>query len=566
MLPVSKYDKPSDPAFPFPSTFASDMSKTLSISARLSASFFFLVFLNIGLTGTGLWLMESSNTAVDDLIEVRLANERLSAHWEKLLDMNMMRTEAIARAEHPEVIRYFLAGIEKDTAEALQVIEALRANLRNQEARELFQRTYDHYIVFRDARLAALQAKARGDHAAAQPFFERDMARLARPYKESFGSLIGYFKEKIEENTATIQANNRRGRVIMIGLTVLALLIGLGLGYMIKRSITRPLNRAVGLAEAVAARDLSQTVDVHSQDETGRLMESLRTMTDNLTLTIGQLRDDAQSIAAAARQIAVGNQDLAARTEHQASSLAQTAATMEEMTATVKQNADNALQANAVASSAAEVARRGGRMVDQVVDTMASINESARRIESIIGVIDSIAFQTNILALNAAVEAARAGEQGRGFAVVASEVRALAQRSASAAKEIKGLIDGSVAAAETGNTLVADTRSTMDEIVTGVQRVTDIMSEITAASREQSIGIEQVNTAMNQMDEVTHQNAALVEEAAAAAASLLDQANTLAALVATFKLRESDPAARSQGEIAIGGSSIVPAGALAAPA
>ncbi|MER1966269.1 methyl-accepting chemotaxis protein [Castellaniella sp. GW247-6E4] len=543
------------------------MPKTFSISARLSASFFFLIFLNIGLTGAGLWLMESNNAAVNNLIEVRLVNERLSTHWEKLLDMNMTRTEAIARTDDAAAIQYFLAEIEKDTAVALKTIEALRANLLDQEAKDRFRRTYDHYIAFRDARLSALQAKARGDHAAAQPFFERDMARLSQPYKESFKSLISYFAGKIQENTLTIEANNHRGRIIMIGLTGLALLIGLGLGYMIQRSITRPLNRAVRLAEAVSQRDLSQAVEVHGRDETGQLMQSLQTMTGSLTLTIGQLRDDAQSIAAAARQIAVGNQDLAARTEHQASSLAQTAATMEQMTATVKQNADNAQQANAVASSAAEVALRGGRMVDQVVETMASINDSARRIESIIGVIDSIAFQTNILALNAAVEAARAGEQGRGFAVVASEVRALAQRSAASAKEIKGLIDTSVAAAENGNALVADTRSTMDEIVGGVQRVTDIMGEITAASREQSIGIEQVNTAMNQMDEVTHQNAALVEEAAAAAASLLDQANTLAALVATFKLRADACAVHASGpdEIAIGGSSIAPAGALAAP-
>jgi len=544
------------------------MSKFLSISARLSASFFFLIFLNIGLTGTGLWLMESNKNAVDNLIEVRLANERLSTRWEKLLDMNMMRTEAIARTEDPATIRYFQAGIEKDTVEALQVIEALRANLLDQEAKDRFRDTYDHYIVFRDARLAALRAKARGDQAAATSFFETDMARLAQPYKDSFKLLISYFTNKIDENTATIQANNSRGRIIMLGLTGLALLIGLGLGYMIKRSITRPLNHAVRLAEAVAARDLSQPVVVHGRDETGRLMQSLHTMTGSLTHTIGQLRDDARSIATAARQITVGNQDLAARTEHQASSLAQTAATMEQMTATVKQNADNAQQANAVASSAAEVALRGGRMVDQVVDTMASINDSAQRIESIIGVIDSIAFQTNILALNAAVEAARAGDQGRGFAVVAAEVRALAQRSAASAKEIKSLIDASVAAAEHGNALVADTRSTMEDIVTSVQRVTDIMGEITAASREQTIGIEQVNIAMSQMDEVTHQNAALVEEAAAAAASLLGQANTLAALVATFRLREDDPhtRARPQGEVKIGGSSIAPAGVLAAPA
>lgn len=543
--------------------------KKLSISARLSASFFFLLFLNIMLTGTGLWLMESSNQLTHNVIDVRLTNERLSTQWEKLLDLNMARTEAIAHSQDPAAIRIFLQQIEGSTAEAATVIEALRANLLDQEAKDRFARTYDHYTTFRDARQRALEAKARGDHAAARTFFETDMARLATPYKDSFQSLISYFKGKIDINTAQIYENNARGRIIMIGLTALALLIGLALGYIIKLSITRPLNRAVLLAQAVAGRDLSQEVIVHSNDETGKLMQALKAMTGNLTQTIGQLRNDAESIATASRQIAAGNEDLAARTEHQASSLAETAATMEEMTATVKQNADNAMQANTLASSAAQVAERGGQMVSEVVDTMASIAQSAQRIESIIGVIDSIAFQTNILALNAAVEAARAGEQGKGFAVVASEVRALAQRSAAAAREIKELINTSVAATVTGNKLVADTRSTMDEIMIGVHSVTDIMSEITAASREQSIGIEQVNIAMNQMDEVTQQNASLVEEAAAAAGSLQDQADALATLVATFQLadhaRDPVPSRPMRGEIPVGRSSVVPAGALNAP-
>jgi methyl-accepting chemotaxis protein len=262
-------------------------------------------------------------------------------------------------------------------------------------------------------------------------------------------------------------------------------------------------------------------------------------MNDSLVRTVGDVRSGAETVATASGQIASGAQDLSSRTEEQASSLEETASSMEELTSTVKQNADNARQANGLAVSASEVAIKGGTVVEQVVDTMGSINESARKIVDIIGVIDGIAFQTNILALNAAVEAARAGEQGRGFAVVASEVRNLAHRSAAAAKEIKTLIDDSVEKVETGSKLVGQAGATMDDIVTSIQRVTDIMGEITSASQEQSAGIEQVNRAIAQMDQVTQQNAALVEEAAAAAQSLQEQAGSLVHVVSVFKLNSA---------------------------
>jgi methyl-accepting chemotaxis protein len=268
----------------------------------------------------------------------------------------------------------------------------------------------------------------------------------------------------------------------------------------------------------------------------GSLLFSIKRMQDQLTEVVVRIKTSSDAIATASGQIAAGNQDLSSRTEEQASSLEQTAASMEELTSTVKQNADNARQANQLALSASEVAVKGGNVVGQVVDTMASINASSKKIVDIIGVIDGIAFQTNILALNAAVEAARAGEQGRGFAVVASEVRNLAQRSGAAAKEIKGLIDDSVGKVDMGSALVGEAGKTMAEIVGSVKRVTDIIGEITAASQEQSTGIEQVNQAIAQMDQVTQQNAALVEEAAAAAQSMQEQAASLVEAVSVFKL------------------------------
>jgi methyl-accepting chemotaxis protein len=312
------------------------------------------------------------------------------------------------------------------------------------------------------------------------------------------------------------------------------------IGFLLIRAIVTPLNEAVAIANAVASGDLTSRIEVTSTNETGRLLQALKTMNGNLVDLVGKVRMGTDSIATASSEIASGNLDLSQRTEEQASSLEETASSMEELTSTVKQNADNARQANQLAAGASEVAVKGGTVVGQVVQTMSSINESSKKIVDIISVIDGIAFQTNILALNAAVEAARAGEQGRGFAVVATEVRTLAQRSAAAAKEIKELISDSVSKVEDGTRLVDEAGATMDEIVTAVKRVTDIMSEISAASQEQSSGIEQVNQAVTQMDEVTQQNAALVEEAAAAAESMQDQAQALTQAVTIFKLSNND--------------------------
>jgi methyl-accepting chemotaxis protein len=323
----------------------------------------------------------------------------------------------------------------------------------------------------------------------------------------------------------------------IFGLVVaLAMLVVAPSTLLNSRSLVGPIGRARKLALAIAEGDLTQRVDDHGHDETGDLMRALERMRGQLLQVVGSLRDASTNIGTASSQIASGNQDLSGRTEQTAANLQQAASSMEQLTGTVAHSADSAAQANQLASSAADVARRGGNVVAQVVSTMDDISASSKKIADIIGVIDGIAFQTNILALNAAVEAARAGEQGRGFAVVAAEVRSLAQRSAEAAKEIKALIGSSVDKVEAGSRLVGDAGSTMTEIVASVQRVADIIGEISAAAREQSSGIGQVNSAVADLDRMTQQNAALVEQSAAAAHSLEEQARRLTQVVATFRV------------------------------
>ena len=334
------------------------------------------------------------------------------------------------------------------------------------------------------------------------------------------------------------QASFATFRLVMIVSVVLGLAASLYSWFALRRAIGRPLDEALGHFEAIAAGDLRSKVVVKSGDEMGLLMQGLAKMQASLVQTVQTVRSGSESIASATKEIAAGNIDLSSRTEEQASALQETASSMDELTGTVKQNADNARQASSLAANASEIANKGSRVVAQVVGTMGEINQSSAKIADIITIIEGIAFQTNILALNAAVEAARAGEEGRGFAVVAGEVRSLAQRSSAAAKEIKGLIDTSVERVQTGTSLVDEAGRTMNEIIGAVQRVTDIMGEIAAASEEQSSGIEQVARAVTQMDEVTQQNAALVEEAAAAAQSLEDQAGKLRQAVAVFQVDE----------------------------
>ncbi len=347
-------------------------------------------------------------------------------------------------------------------------------------------------------------------------------------------------------------------RWVAIGSLVLALPVAWAWSYFLIRALSQSLNQAVEVAHAVAQGDLTRRIDAHGTDELARLMRALAGMSEGLVKVVAQVRSGSEGVATASAEIAQGNQDLSGRTESQASALEETAASMEELSSTVQQNADHARQANQLAVQASSVAAQGGDVVNRVVETMKGITDSSHRIADIIGVIDSIAFQTNILALNAAVEAARAGEQGRGFAVVASEVRSLASRSAEAAKEIKNLISASVERVEQGTALVDQAGSTMTEVVASIRRVTDIMSEISSASNEQSQGVSQVREAVQQMDQTTQQNAALVEQMAAAASSLRSQSEELVQVVAAFRL----PGGASAGSSSLSGGQRSPAALL----
>jgi len=365
------------------------------------------------------------------------------------------------------------------------------------------------------------------------------LALTAAGVKKSLDDHIAYNSKLVEDVKVESDAAYAFALRSMLAVFAAAVLLTSVLAWHIYRTISGGLGKIQGTLETVSASlDLSRRMPVQRMDEVGHTATAFNKLLERMADVIGTVRTSADSVSVAARQIAAGNGDLSSRTEQQASSLEETASSLEELTAAVKQNTDNARQANGLAHAASEVAVKGGAVVSEVVSTMGSINDSARKIVDIIGVIDGIAFQTNILALNAAVEAARAGEQGRGFAVVASEVRNLAQRSAAAAKEIKGLIGDSVDKVNAGSALVDQAGATMEEIVTSIRRVTDIMSEIASASQEQSAGIEQVNQAIAEMDQVTQQNAALVEEAAAAAESLQERAADLVSAVSAFTLRD----------------------------
>ncbi|MGJ7489506.1 methyl-accepting chemotaxis protein [Variovorax sp. ZT4R33] len=511
----------------------------LNIGTRLGVGFACVLALLVGTSAVGLYTLRQMANIVPLMDEAAL-NESLSQQWIAGIVANSVRTIALIKASTPEDEAYFADGMSRQSLAVTQLQGELDKRIVSAEGRAALAKVAKARTAYNDTRMAVIKLKKEGGEGASPAELRRLTQDKVLPARESYiqtvQEVVDLQKAVLAKVLSEAEQRERRAQQLVIGMGLAALVLGAVLAWRLSRGITAPLSQAVQLAQMVAAGDLSSHIDVRSGDETGRLMQALKTMNDSLAEVVGTVRHGTDTIATASGQIAAGNQDLSSRTEAQASSLEETAASMEQLTATVKQNADNARQANLLAASASAVALRGGTVVQQVVDTMGSIHASSKKIVDIIGVIEGIAFQTNILALNAAVEAARAGEQGRGFAVVASEVRSLAQRSAAAAKEIKQLIDDSVDKVGTGSQQVAEAGQTMGEIVASVRRVTDIMGEITVASQEQTQGIEQVNQAVTQMDQATQQNAALVEQAAAAAGSLRDQAAELVAAVSIFKL------------------------------
>ncbi|CAL63197.1 Methyl-accepting chemotaxis protein [Herminiimonas arsenicoxydans] len=508
--------------------------KNLKIGVRLGMAFGLLLVLMAFMTVMGVLRLQDVAKATV-LMEEATIKERLAQQWIKGIETNTVRTFARVRTSDPEqdkILQQEMSAISAAVSKQQDELETLVVSAEGKKLLATVAEKRATYTAIRDDVMNLREARG----AELQNAIANKMKPAADAYIQSVEAVVNAQINNFEDAKGRVDTIYQSARMLLIVLGLVALTLGIVLAWMLTRSITKPLDYAVSVARLVASGDLTGRITVDSKDETGQLLQALKDMNDSLTASITQVRSGVDTIATASNQIASGNLDLSSRTEEQASSLEETASSMEELTSTVKQNADNARQANQLAVTASGVAEKGGTVVSKVVDTMDGINTSARKIVDIIGVIDGIAFQTNILALNAAVEAARAGEQGRGFAVVASEVRSLAQRSAAAAKEIKTLIDDSVDKVDTGSKLVAEAGTTMVEVVDSVKRVTDIMAEIMAASQEQSAGIEQVNQAIGQMDQVTQQNAALVEEAAAAAESLNEQAANLAQAVSIFKL------------------------------
>jgi methyl-accepting chemotaxis protein len=510
--------------------------KNLKIGVRLGMGFSVMLLLMALITGSGIWRLEKVGSATQGMVEDALVKERLANEWSNLLGPTIVNTFAMIKATDPAVEAYFGKGRVEGSAAITPIQQKFEALLTSPEEKKVYAGVAEARKTVLELLPVLSKMKADNDAQGANALADTKLAAALDVYGKSVARQGAYQRERIDAAAVGIAADHRAGRTSLIALAAVALVAGALLAWRLSVGIVRPLGHAVSVAETVAGGDLTSRIEVDARDETGQLMRALKNMNDSLAKVVGEVRQGTDTIATASSEIASGNHDLSSRTEQQASSLQQTAASMEELTSTVKQNADNARQANQLAVSASAVAVKGGSVVSQVVDTMGSINASSRKIVDIIGVIDGIAFQTNILALNAAVEAARAGEQGRGFAVVASEVRSLAQRSAAAAKEIKTLIGDSVGKVEEGSKQVAEAGKTMEEIVDSVRRVTDIMGEITAASQEQTSGIEQINQAVSQMDQATQQNAALVEEASAAAQSLQEQAGSLSEVVSMFRL------------------------------
>ena len=523
--------------------------KNLRVRTRLSLGFGIVCAFLMLIALEGLVSVNAVRAGLDNIASDKTPKVFASASIINQVDAiaialrNMMLTDDAAdRQRQVEVINKSREIIKKE-------VDYLSATVVSSEGKALLAQVLEQRIKYIDGQNALIALILADMPDEAKKFLGAQLRPILGAYKNAILNFIELSKKQVHTAQTDAQAEHEQARSLLMGLSVIALGLAALVGWLIARSILGELGgepkEAADLARAVALGDFTRNTNITSTNAAS-LMSSLVEMQKNLATVVSNVRTGAEGVATASAEISQGNNDLSARTESQASALEETAASMEELSSTVKQNADSARQANQLAANASTVAIRGGEVVGQVVETMKGINESSRKISDIISVIDGIAFQTNILALNAAVEAARAGEQGRGFAVVASEVRSLAGRSAEAAKEIKILINTSVERVEQGTALVDEAGSTMSEVVASIRRVTDIMGEISAASNEQALGVSQIGEAVTNMDQVTQQNAALVEQMAAAASSLKSQAQELVQTVAVFKLNAIESTVRTQ--------------------
>ncbi|EYC52703.1 chemotaxis protein [Hylemonella gracilis str. Niagara R] len=505
-----------------------------SIAKRLGFAFGLILLLLAISASIGVWRLQALAHTAREMGTTDNERLRQVATWRSAIELNWIRTRAALNETDTNRIKTWQTEMDQTSAMVTEVSKKAVAKITTEEGKALIAEVNKARENYRGPRAEILKRKLAGEDVSA--LVEQQLKPLSETYLGALQKLedrqIELFNAKLE----LAELHAAQGRWIIIGSAIGALVLGLIAVMLLTRSIVPPLRQAVENAQAIAQGDLNRQIAVEGRDELAQMIGALAQMQSSLSQIVSRVRQGSESVSTASAEIAQGNHDLSARTESQASALQETAASMEELSSTVKQNADNARQANQLAQSASTVAVQGGEVVAQVVSTMKDINDSSKKIADIISVIDGIAFQTNILALNAAVEAARAGEQGRGFAVVAGEVRTLASRSADAAKEIKTLITASVNRVAQGSALADQAGHTMDNVVSSIRRVTDIMGEISAASVEQSSGVSQVGEAVTQMDQATQQNAALVEEMAAAASSLQTQAGELVQSVAVFKL------------------------------
>jgi methyl-accepting chemotaxis protein len=512
----------------------------LKIGTRLALAFGLLIVVSVVVLAVIKVAFLAIEKDLGDLMDDRMVKVTMTTDLKDNVNQIARSTRNLLLVDDAEQLRTERSAIDTMAARNGSVYAELEKTVSTPKGKELLAAATQARRAYNAELAGFFKLLDAGDKNGARQALLAKIRPVQLDYMKTLDAFSDFQIELMKKSAQTVRDDSNWAFTLVLLMTGAEIALALLVAFLVTRSITGPLAEAKGVTEAIAEGDLTRDVQARSTDEVGQMVQALDKMQQSLRALVGGVRTGVDSVSTASGQIAAGNQDLSSRTEEQASSLQQTAASMEQLTSTVKQSADNAKQANQLASAASEAATKGGAVVGQVVSTMEDITASSKKIADIISVIDGIAFQTNILALNAAVEAARAGEQGRGFAVVAGEVRNLAQRSAQAAREIKSLISDSVEKVEAGSKQVNDAGAAMGEIVSQVKRVTDLIGEITSAALEQSSGIGQVNEAITQMDQVTQQNAALVEESAAAAASLKEQAGKLAEAVSVFKLAQGE--------------------------